>query len=154
MNIKEVENAMFNSEKADKIINSQQPINIAIINRVKKNLSKKGISIDQSVEWDEYLIFTGKEAVVLSETLIVLHTHVSASGLFEELIHLGQMKSGRVIENNNENNILMEIEAKRRLIKYQKVYKITDYEIENIIESLHEYITMLNNLKKRGVENV
>jgi len=45
----------------------------------------------------------------------------------------------------------MEIEAKERLIKYQKAYKITDYEIGILKEVLNEYITELENLRKGGM---
>ena len=97
-----------------------------------------------------YVIFTGKEAAVFSDTLIAMHTKVSASGFFEELIHLGQVKSGRTIQGNDINNILMEIEAQERLIKYQKAYKITDYEVGVLQQNLENYKIILKNLIERG----
>ena len=80
-----------------------------------------------------------------------MHTNVSASGFYEELIHYGQIKSGRAIENNVANNILMEIEAKKRLIKYQKAYKITDYEINITKNVLQYYEIMLDKIRNGGV---
>ena len=41
---------------------------------------------------------------------------------------------------------MLEIEAKEKLIKYQKAYKITDYEIEVISDVLETYKTALGNL--------
>ena len=142
---------MFNSERAAEIINKQNPMDTAVINRVKNNLAKKGIVLDQSNDIDIYLISQGKEAATYSDGTIIAHTKVSASGFYEELIHYGQIKSGRTIINSAENNILMEIEAKQRLIKYQKAYKITDYEIDVLKETLNDYIIELENLKKGGM---
>ena len=72
--------------------------------------------------------------------------NVSASGFYEELIHYGQLKSGRAVEGNAENQLLMEIEAQERLIKYQKAYKITDYEVEILKDNLNDYNIKLENL--------
>ena len=143
---------MLNSEKAREIINKQQPVSQDIINRVKNNLAQKGVILSQSAELDEYLISQGKEAITFSDgQTIIMHTKASASGFYEEMIHLGQIKKGRAIENDKKNNILLEIEAKERLIKYQKAYKITDYEISNINEALNHYKVLLNNLRNGGV---
>ncbi|MCL2816116.1 MAG: hypothetical protein FWD23_16100, partial [Oscillospiraceae bacterium] len=60
----------------------------------------------------------------------------------------GQIKSGMAVEGHAENNILMEVQAKEKLIKYQKAYKITDYEIDVIKNSISEYKEKLENLKK------
>ena len=141
---------MFNSEKAKEIINNQQSMDMTVINRVKENLAKKGIILDQSAEIDNYLISRGKEAITFSDGTIALHTKVSASGFYEELIHYGQIKSGRTILGNDENNLLMEIEAKEKLIKYRNSYNITDYEIVILTETLNEYIMELEKLKKEG----
>ena len=141
---------MLNSEKAAEIINNQNLMDKAVIELVKNRLAEKGIALEQSEEWDDYLIFTGKEAVVFSDTLIAMHTKVSASGFFEELIHFGQVKSGRTIQGDNLNGLLMEIEAQERLIKYKKAYKITDYELEILQKNLENYRKILKNLLERG----
>jgi hypothetical protein len=142
---------MFNSEKAVEIINKQNPMDTAVIERVKYNLAEKGIILDQSKDIDNYLISQGKEAATYSDGTIIAHTKVSASGFYEELIHYGQIKSGRTVINDESNNYLMEIEAKERLIKYQKAYKIADYEIDILKEVLNEYTIKLENLKRGGV---
>ena len=139
---------MLISEKAQEIIEKQKPIDPATIERVKNSLENKGVSLEQSDEMDKWLISKGAEAVTFSDGTIVLHTNASASGLFEELIHYGQVKSGRAIAGNDKNNLLMEIEAKEQLIKYQNAYKITDYEIEVLTNVLGDYKILLENLMK------
>jgi len=140
-------NIMLISEKAQEAIEKQEQISPVIIERVKKSLAEKGIALDQSEETDKWLISKGAEAVTFSDGTIVLHTKASASGLFEELIHYGQVKSGRAILGDDKNNLIMEIEAKERLIKYRNAYKITDYEIEILTEVLNDYKTLLKNMK-------
>ena len=66
------------------------------------------------------------------------------------MIHLGQVKSGQTIQGSNINTILMEIEAQERLIKYQKAYKITDFEIDVLKNNLQDYKTKLENLLGGG----
>ena len=83
---------MFYSEKSRGIIEKQTPIDEMIVKRVKESLAKKGIILEQSEEWDKYLITTGREAVTYTDGTMVMHTRVSASGFFEELIHYGQIK--------------------------------------------------------------
>jgi hypothetical protein len=81
------ENNMLHSEKAKLIINKQAPIDLAIIKRVKEAFAKKGGILEQSVHIDNYLISQGKEAATYSDGSIIMHTKVSASGFYEELIH-------------------------------------------------------------------
>ena len=141
---------MLNSEKAQAIIEKQKPMNKSVVNRVKEAFAKKGVIVDQSEELDKYLISQGKEAITFSNETIIMHTKVSASGFYEELIHYGQIKSGQTVEGDKENQLIMEIEAQKRLIKYQKSYKITDYEVEILQNNLNDYNKKLKNLKKGG----
>jgi len=143
---------MFNSKKAKEIINSQKPISKDIVNRVKDNLSKKGVILEQSDEGDKFLMQRGAEAATLAPgDLIILHTRVSASGFFEELIHYGQIKRGNFDLYSNEDNIIKEIEAQEKLIKYQKSYKITDYEIEILKNNLEIYKAKLSMIINGGI---
>ena len=139
------------SEKAIEIIHKQEPMDRKVINRVKKALASKGVDLLQSEEYDNWLIKQRAEAITyLSGTIILMHTKVSASGFFEELIHYGQIKSGRVQEGKRENHLLMEIEAKERVIKHRKSYQVTDYEIENLTEILDCYKIELEKLREEG----
>ena len=138
-------NMMLNSEKAVEIINNQQPMDEKVVNRVKTALLKKGDVLDQSPELDKMLINYGKEAVTYSEGTIIMHTKVSASGFFEELIHYGQIKSGRAKENDIKNYYQLEIEAKEKLIKHKKAYKINEYEVDILTDILNKYRIELKN---------
>jgi len=141
---------VFNSEKARKIIEAQTPMDTETIDRVKEALSRKGTTLAQSDEIDEYLIRNGKEASTFTDGTIIMHTRVSASGFYEELIHYGQLKNAKVIHGSEQSRLLMEIEAQERLIKHQKAYKITDYEIELLRENLKIYQIELKELLKGG----
>ena len=143
---------LFNSEKAAEIIAQQKPMDPQVIARVRANLEKKGIYIVQDEDGDAYVISQGSEAVVMyeggSETTIVMHTNISASGFFEELIHIGQLQSGRAIIYDKENEIEMEIEAKERLIKNQCAYEITDFEVAELTKSLNSYRIRLDEMRR------
>ena len=138
----------FYSEKSEEVRKNQNPLDITIVERVKKVLGKKGIVLHQSVDADRHLIADGKEATTYSDGTIIMHTNVSASAFYEELIHYGQVKSGRAVVGDAENYYLMEIEAQERLIKYQNAYRITDYEIEILTGNLEFYKIQLAELRK------
>jgi len=46
--------------------------------------------------------------------------------------------------------LLLEIDAQERLYKHQKAYKITDYEIEVIKNSLKMYEAKLEKIREEG----
>ena len=140
---------LFDSEKAREIIESQTPMDDARVHRVRECLASKGIVLEQSVELDQYLISNGKEAITFSDGTMVMHTKVSASGFYEELIHYGQIRSGRVKHGDEGNRLMLEIEAQERLLKCQKAYKITEYEVGVLTENLNQYKLMLERLLGR-----
>jgi len=77
-----------------------------------------------------------------SKGVIIFHSKVSASGMFEEVIHTSQIRLYGY-EYCKKNYELLEIEAKTKLLKNKKIYKITDFE-ENIIkESIKDYEKLL-----------
>lgn len=139
----------FQSEKSEEIVSKQKPMTVSVIDRVKMSLAEKNVVLDQSAEWDAYLMANGTEAITFSDGTIILHTRVSASGFFEELIHYGQVMSGRAVPGDEENTLLMEIEAQERLIKHQSAYGITDYEIEVLRSNLCHYCNQLGVLRGR-----
>ena len=144
----------FHSEKAKEIISRQKQMDISVVQRVKASLSRKGVILEQSEEWDAYLVSQGMEATTFSDGTMIMHTKVSASGFFEELIHYGQIKSGRATYGDEETLLLLEIEAKERLIANRMVYEITDFEIEVLTEVLNQYRTKLGNIRKGGLKRV
>ena len=138
------------SEKTREIILKQTPVDPETFHRVKEALSKKGVTIAQSAELDEWLISKGAEALTFSDGTMVMHTRISASGFFEELIHYGQILKGQAIEGSHTNNLELEIIAKERIIKNRKVYNVTDYELGIITDTLNAYKKQLNDLIKGG----
>ena len=146
---------VLSSEKAKKIINKQQPISRDIVNRVKNKLAERGVVLEQSEEIDKNLVKRSREAVVYEPgDIILMHTRVSASGFYEELIHYGQLKRRGFNTSSPVDVIKMEIEAQEKLIKYRRAYKITDEEIEILTKNLNWYLTKLSELEKGGVQIV
>jgi len=142
---------LLHSEKSREIIEKQEPINKSIVIRVKKALARKGVILEQSIEWDEYLVSTGREAITYTDGTMIMHTKVSASGFFEELIHYGQVKNKRAVFGNTENMLLMEIEAQERLLAHQNAYKITLFEVDLLTSNLNWYKIQLEKLREGGV---
>ncbi len=139
---------IFNSDKTREILNKQKPVNPEIFSRVKKRLTALGYSVECNSEIDAYLERSGKEASVINtgdegKAIVFFHTKLSASGLFEELIHLSQIKDRDLYSADRKKSELArlknEIAAKEKLLKNRKAYGITDYEIEIIKESIKNY---------------
>jgi hypothetical protein len=83
----------------------------------------------------------------MDENTIWMHTNVSASGMFEELIHIGQLRRG-IDPYDFATNLEMEIEAKERLLKYSKAYGISEYEKRILTDSLEYYKIKLSEARK------
>ena len=107
--------------------------------KMKKAFEANGGVIDSSPDIDRHLDYLGADAAALNkDTIIIKHDVIpSASAMFEELIHTAQYKSGKAKGNNW---IDMEIKAKKKLIKYQKQYGITDVENEITKMQLNELL--------------
>jgi len=139
------------STKAADIIAKQEPVNPELLIRVKRAYEAQGGIIEQSEEWDQILTSQGKEAFVMFTgfgelPIIVLHSRVSASGLFEELIHTAQMADGRltpdVLNDEKRYSIMreeMEVEAKEKLLHHRLAYGITSFEVEVLTEGLESH---------------
>ena len=146
--IEKARRIIFNSDKTREILNKQKPVNPEIFSRVKKRLTALGYSVECNSEIDAYLERSGKEASVINtgdegKAIVFFHTKLSASGLFEELIHLSQIKDRDLYSADRKKSELArlknEIAAKEKLLKNRKAYGITDYEIEIIKESIKNY---------------
>jgi len=117
------------------------PMDEAKYKLIKAAFEKRGGAIISSSEIDEHLNKMGAEASTLNATTILMRQNLipSASTMFEELIHTSQYRTGRVASSNW---IDMEIEAKQKLIKYQKNYDIPDIENNVSIEQLKALLKM------------
>ena len=142
---------MLNSEKAQAVILKQIPLDKTVVERVKQALERKGVTLSQSEDIDKNLISRGREATVYDPgDLILMHTRVSVSGFFEELIHYGQILNGHYNRNSPTDIIKMEIEAQEKLIKHRDAYRIPDEEIALLTENLAHYKMTLVRLEDGG----
>jgi hypothetical protein len=125
------ENELLRKSKSEKI----EPMQKKLFQKIKKSYERNGGVIFSSEEIDNHLASQGAVAATLNENIILLksNTTPSASTLFEELIHTAQYKSGKA---TGDNWIEMEIEAKEKLIKFQKQYNISDKENSETLKQL------------------
>jgi len=149
--------SLLQSSKSEEIINRQTPVDPKTLERIKKALKAAGVSLEQTEENDMYLNSRGAEGIVFytgdHPPLIVLHTRASASGLFEELIHYGQIINGRMVGVDFDDLLELEIrkeeleiEAKEQLIRNARIYRISEYEIEVLTETVTHSRMRLNEM--------
>ncbi|MDR3305983.1 MAG: hypothetical protein LBS85_08200 [Clostridiales Family XIII bacterium] len=129
------------------ILLKQKPMNVEIITRVKKNLRRKGVVLEQSQELDIWLESIGCEGITMpgdpevdALPTIVMHTGISASGFFEELIHLGQIQNYGIkgtTAMSNVERLGYEIQAKEKVLAHINAYGVTRYEKKILIRLLN-----------------
>ena len=137
----------FNSEKSLEILNNQEKVNPSQFSKVRKRLIELGYTVQCDVETDKLLEHWGKEAFVMptndGKAIIFYHTKTSASGMFEELIHLTQLKKIDIKTGVDKAQKLLicknEIDAKKKLLKNTDAYGITNYEVGVIKDSINYY---------------
>ena len=120
-------------------------------NTIKSNLEKKGISIIQDADGDDYLEFMSAEAMTLSDGSAIIFQSgrvPSASAVYEEIIHTHQIKTKGMVESQGDiqgtlEYLHREIEANEKLLKYSKAYKLTQKDTESIKENLDMYYAKL-----------
>ena len=123
---------------------------------MKKSLEKKGVAVIQDSDGDAYLNAMGAEAITLSDGTAVIFQSgriPSASAMFEETIHVSQIKEKGIVKSfgNSEGKIeylSREIEANEKLLKYQKAYGLTEKDVESIQENLDGYYEEMKEVKK------
>lgn len=115
--------------------------------KIRAAFERNGGVMKSSVELDRYLDLNGADAVTFNAKTIVLRQGKipTASELFEELIHTSQFRGGDVSINST---VEFEIEAKTKLIKYQKQYGIPDSENEQTKKQLEFYKQQLSGGKE------
>ena len=142
--IEKVKGKLF-SEKSEEILSKQKLVDGVLLEKVVKNLRKQDITVWMDNEADRFLNLGGAEATTMYPNVIVFHSKLSASGMYEELVHLAQIrKLGR--EPTNIEKIKLEIEAKEKLLRNKKSYGITDYEENVIKDSINHYSKLLEKI--------
>lgn len=131
----------FNSQKSQDILNSQQKVNKEQLSRVIKGLEKTGYDVRMGKEIDRYLDIRGNEAITMptadGKTIIMYHSKLSASGMFEEIIHSAQLRKFGV-EYCDKHYHELEVAAKNKLLKYANNYGITESE-KGIIQEMLDF---------------
>ena len=104
--------------------------------RINRAFEANGGVIASGPEIDRHLEKFKAEASTIDEKTILIKSGIpTASAMFEELIHTAQIRSGRA---TGVNMVEMEIEAKRKLVRHQKLYGIPDHENEVTIKHIRE----------------
>lgn len=151
------EKYLQNSKNDDKI-NLKKPYlkikteEISSMNRerflkIKNNLQSRGISIIQDKDGDAFLTAMNAEAMTLSDGSAIIFksgTIPSASAMFEEIIHVTQIKNNGALitygtEDATKEYLRREIEANEKVLRYAKAYGLTDKDIESTSRNLENY---------------
>ena len=123
--------------------------------KIKENLKKQGVKIIQDADGDAFLKAMGAEAMTLSDGSAVLFQSgrtPSASALFEEIIHVSQIRrDGPITVTNNKQGAIeylqREIQANEKLLRNQKAYKLTELDIKSVEENLSVHRKKLHNIE-------
>lgn len=98
---------------------------------------KKGGTIDQSEEAQEYLDFRNADAVTFNSNLILLRPNPCYTELLEELYHTTQYERG--VEFSGPGGMLFEIEAKEHVLTEIEKYPVPQIEIAEYKKNLEAY---------------
>lgn len=100
---------------------------------------------------DAYLKSKSAEAITYDAKTILLKQKPGRAAVFEELIHATQYRQGKN-DGSYKQRLLCEIEAQKKLIKYQKAYKLTQAEVKQTEQALKSYRKELEDLLKGARE--
>lgn len=119
------------------------------LHRIEKRFKSQGGIIQYNEITDEYLKSKNAEAITYNSTTILIRRNAGRASVFEELIHATQYRNG---ENDGTyiSRLNCEISAQKKLIKYAKLYKLTDNEIIQTKQALTAYEKELNEYIKNG----
>ena len=131
-------------------------MNESQFNTMKKNLEKKGVTVIQDMDGDDFLKAMGAEALTVSDGSAIIFQSgriPSASAMFEETIHVAQIKKKGMIRSTGDKQgqleyLAREIEANEKLIKHQKAYGLTEKDVESVQENLAGYYKELKEVEK------
>ena len=125
-------------------------------NVMKKNFEKQGVAVIQDADGDAFLKGMGAEALTLSDGSAIIFQSgriPSASAVFEETIHVSQIRKKGIIQSTGDvkgsvEYLTREIEANEKLLKHRKAYGLTDKDVESVQENLNGYYEDLKEVKK------
>jgi len=115
-------------------------------NKITGRLKKQDIEIIRDEEMDRYLKIRCAEAMTSNDGKFIYFQQGSipaASAVYEELIHIAQIKKYGQIEqidaNGNKEYLKREIEAQEKMLRNAKAYGFTQNDISEIENNLQKY---------------
>ena len=105
--------------------------------RICKALKNHGVFVWIGDDAEQVCRLQGVDAFTLNEKTVAFRKNPSRAVVFEELIHLWQYANNRC-DGSRVSRIKCEIEAKEKVLKYAKAYKLTKLDIELTKEVLKE----------------
>lgn len=133
--------------------NKVEPMPKKQFQRIEKAFKRHGGVFQYGKETDVYLDSKNAEAITYNATTILFKRNPSRASVFEELIHATQYRTGRN-DGSYESRLLCEIEAQEKLLRCKNVYKLTDIEVNQTEQALHDYKEELANYRKGGISYV
>ncbi len=121
------------------------------LQKIVKSFKKNGGIIQMNDATDAYLKSKSAEAITYDAKTILLKQKPGRAAVFEELIHATQYRQGKN-DGSYKQRLLCEIEAQKKLIKYQKAYKLTQAEVKQTEQALKSYRKELEDLLKGARE--
>lgn len=136
-------------KRKKKAENAIEPMPKKQLRKIVKGFAKQGGKIQMDAYTDEYLKSKKAEAITYNMNTILLHTNPGRAAVFEELIHATQYRQGKN-DGSYVSRVLCEIEAQKKLLKYQNEYKLTKQEVKQTKLALDSYEKELKLYREAG----
>lgn len=136
-------------KRKKKAENAIEPMPKKQLRKIVKGFAKQGGKIQMDAYTDEYLKSKKAEAITYNMNTILLHTNSGRAAVFEELIHATQYRQGKN-DGSYVSRVLCEIEAQKKLLKYQNEYKLTKQEVKQTKIALDSYEKELKLYREAG----
>lgn len=136
-------------KRKKKAENAIEPMPKKQLRKIVKGFAKQGGKIQMDAYTDEYLKSKKAEAITYNMNTILVHTNPGRAAVFEELIHATQYRQGKN-DGSYVSRVLCEIEAQKKLLKYQNEYKLTKQEVKQTKLALDSYEKELKLYREAG----
>lgn len=136
-------------KRKKKAENAIEPMPKKQLRKIVKGFAMQGGKIQMDAYTDEYLKSKKAEAITYNMNTILLHTNSGRAAVFEELIHATQYRQGKN-DGSYVSRVLCEIEAQKKLLKYQNEYKLTKQEVKQTKLALDSYEKELRLYREAG----
>lgn len=138
---------MYRKKKDNEFI---EPMPRGQLMRIVKAFRRNGGVIQMDAATDHWLKNVKHvEGITYNANTILLMRKPGRASVFEELIHTTQYRQGK-LDGSERQRLICEIEAKEKLLKYRKTYKLTDKEIKDTERLLLMHRKELDIIDKGG----